>query len=418
MVENPFNFPSRTDALKTVEAESFELDSSKVSAEADKVRVAETEDGIVIENFKSGNRIKLPFYAAKRGIYTVTAFYRSDRTEDNPHALNWSGTNVKDGSLDVYGETGEAELTVKVIASGNGELIFTADGKDSPVLDKFRIKYVGEDPEVVAQEKALKNLDTAVNNAKTLIDAGRGKYTEASWNAFANAYHRAVERDENASVKTIEALLEALEGAKKSLKLETDSGIQQPDPTPTPTPTVTALSAPTAVKAVSTSTGDVKVTFHASANASSYEIYRRTGNGAAKKIGTVTKLSYVDNKPAGGKKSTYTVVAVSPGAAYKNSAESVGASVTLPKAVTKLKAKAAGKNVKISFKGVKGAKNYIIYRASQKNGKYKKVKMLKAKQTTFVDKKAKKGKNFYKVVVKKGKVYSPASKVCSAKIKK
>ena len=126
---------------------------------------------------------------------------------------------------------------------------------------------------------------------------------------------------------------------------------------------------------MSTSTGDVKVTFQASANAASYEIYRRIGNGAAKKIGTVTKLSYVDNKPA-------------------------------------------GKNVKISFKKVKGAKNYIIYRASQKNGKYKKVKMLKAKQTTFVDKKAKKGNNFYKVVVKKGKVYSPASKVRSVKIKK
>ena len=50
---------------------------------------------------------------------------------------------------------------------------------------------------------------------------------------------------------------------------------------------------------MSTSTGDVKVTFQASANAASYEIYRRIGNGAAKKIGTVTKLSYVDNKPAG-----------------------------------------------------------------------------------------------------------------------
>lgn len=48
------------------------------------------------------------------------------------------------------------------------------------------------------------------------------------------------------------------------------------------------------VKVVSTSTGDVKVTFQASANAASYEIYRRIGNGAAKKIGTVTKLSYVD----------------------------------------------------------------------------------------------------------------------------
>ncbi len=415
--DNPFNFPSRSDTLKTVEAEAFELDFSKVSAEADRVRVAETEDGIVVENFKNGNRIKLPFYAAKRGIYTVTAFYRSDRTEDNPHTLNWGGTNVRDGSLDVYGETGvaenlAAEITVKVIAQGNGELIFTADEKDSPVIDKFRIKYAGEDPEVAAQEKALENLDIAVNRAKAFIDAGKGNYTETSWKAFTDAYHKAAKRDPNASVETIEALQKALEEAQKALKPETAS------PAPKPTPAVTALRAPAGVKAVSTSTGDVKVTFQASANAASYEIYRRIGNGAAKKIGTVTKPSYVDHKPAGGKKSTYTVVAVSSGAVYKNSAESKGASITLPKAVTKLKAKAAGKNVKISFKKVKGAKNYIIYRASQKNGKYKKVKMLKAKQTTFVDKKAKKGNNFYKVVVKKGKVYSPASKVRSVKIKK
>lgn len=404
--EDPFNFPSRMNASKTVEAEAFSLDSSQVSAESDKVRTARTAEGTVVENFKSGNRIRLPFYAAKRGLYKVTVTYRSDRTEENPHALNWGGTNLKSGNLDVYGEAGAvenhtAEFTVKVEASGNGELVFTADGKDSPVIDKFKIGYMGDDPQ--EREQALSALNKSINKAKALINAGRGNYTEASWKAFTDAYAKAAQNTANVSTEELGILQAALEKAWGGL---------------TEDKTAVSLSAPTAVKAVSTKTGTVKVTFKPVANAASYEIYRKEGNGAAKKIATVTKTSYVDDRPLGGKKSTYTVKAVSANASYGNSAESAGASVTLPKAVAKITVKAVSGGVKISFKKVKGARSYIVYRATKKNGKYKKVKALKANKTAFVDKRAKKGTNFYKIVVGKGKVYSPASKIKSVKVKK
>ena len=77
--------------------------------------------------------------------------------------------------------------------------------------------------------------------------------------------------------------------------------------------------------------------------------------------------------------------------------------------VKKLKIKAVKGGAKITFQKVKGAKKYLVYRAAKEDGPYKKVKTLKAKQTGFTDKKAKKGKNFYKVVVQSGKSYSPAA---------
>ena len=126
----------------------------------------------------------------------------------------------------------------------------------------------------------------------------------------------------------------------------------------------------------------------------------------------------MDTKAPGGKKLTYTVVAVSGNASYTNSAASKGASVTLPKAVTGVKAKAVKGGVKISFKKVAGAKSYTVYRASKKNGTFKKVASLNAKKNSYTDKKAKKGKNYYKVVVKKGKAYGPASKVVQVNVKK
>ena len=153
-------------------------------------------------------------------------------------------------------------------------------------------------------------------------------------------------------------------------------------------------------------------------NASSYEIYRSVKGAAPVKIATVNQSSYLDEQPVGGKTLTYTVVAVSGQSAYTNSAISAGASVTLPKTVSKFKAKAVKGGAKITFKKVKGAKNYIILRATKKNGPYKKIKTLKAKQTSYTDKKAKKGFNYYKVVAKKGKTYSPATKTKKVKVKK
>ena len=188
------------------------------------------------------------------------------------------------------------------------------------------------------------------------------------------------------------------------------------DGNPDKTQTV-PLGVPANVKAVSKMEG-VKVSFSPVLHASSYVIYRKAGNAALVKLAEVSNTTYMDVKPLAGKTSTYTVVAVSKDASYTDSAASAGASVTIPKTVTKFKAKAVKGGAKISFKKVKGAKNYIILRAAKKNGAYKKIKTLKAKQTSFTDKKAKKGKNYYKVITKAAGAYSPATKAQQVKVKK
>ena len=232
------------------------------------------------------------------------------------------------------------------------------------------------------------SLEQAVSEAKGIMDKGQGNYSAASWKAFCDAYQKACEASKTVIGYDLADVLSKLNTAKNGLTTGTAAQ---------------ALRAPTGVKAVSKPTGDVVVTFQKVEHASSYDIYRQSV-----KIASVTGTSYTDAKAPAGKSSTYTVIAVSSDPNYKNSAKSAGAGVTMLKKVTKLKVKAQKGGAKITFKKVKGAKKYLIYRASNKNGPYKKVKALKAKQTSFVDKKLKKGKYYYKVVVQKGKLYSPA----------
>ena len=178
------------------------------------------------------------------------------------------------------------------------------------------------------------------------------------------------------------------------------------------------LAAPAQVKAVSTVTG-VQITFQTVKNAASYDIYRKTGNGTAQKIASTTTNTYMDQSVFAGQNLTYTVVAVPAGTSYTKSAESSAVSLSLPKAVSGLKVKAVSNGVSIRFKRVKGAKNYIIYRAAKKNGKYKKIKVLKAKKTSYIDKKTKKGKTYYyKVVTKKGTAFGVPKKGKKVKVKK
>ena len=155
--KDPYQLPKRKGGKKNLEAEHFILD--KGTSAADKyVRVQQdttASNGAKIGWFEEGNKIKLPFYAAKEGTYTFKAKLQSGRNADNPNALNWSGTNVESGKLDVHNEGKDKEFKevtfdVKVTKEGAGELVFTADSKGSPNLDKF---------EVTAKEVAMGNFD-------------------------------------------------------------------------------------------------------------------------------------------------------------------------------------------------------------------------------------------------------------------
>lgn len=82
------------------------------------------------------------------------------------------------------------------------------------------------------------------------------------------------------------------------------------------------------------------------------------------------------------------------------------------------------KTATVSWKKVKGATGYVVYRSTKKNGKYKAVKTItKGSTTKYVNKKLKKKKTYYykvRAVKKSGnkKIYSAYSKVVSVKIKK
>lgn len=498
--DEPFAFPVG-DQVKTLEAEFFMLDASGAAA-GKEVRItdnANASNGKEVNWFETGNKIKLPYTAAKTGLYNVTATYRCGRpAASNPNAFEWSegGSKIEAGSKDVYGN-GEsdaekakfrmAEFQIKVTEAGAGELIFTASAKGGPVIDKFVIEpvdktvetspvsgvtlspseltlndsrknallvatvlpenagnknvtFASSDPKVaqvtadglvislsngeavitVTTEDGSKTADCAVtvqrcdlklealeeviSGAKTILDAGQQNYTQQTWENLKSKYAAMLAEKDTADLERLNVLESELLAAIAQLEENKTAAVK-------------ALSAPAGVKAVSTING-VSVTFAASPNAASYDIYRKSDGAAAVKIASVKTASYLDGNAPGGKKSDYTVVAVSGSREFTNSAASAAASVTLPKSVSKLKAKAADGGIKISFKKVKGAKKYIILRAKKKDGPYKKVKVLKAKQTVYVDKKAKKGTNFYKVVTQTGKTYSPATKAKKATIKK
>ena len=79
----------------------------------------------------------------------------------------------------------------------------------------------GSDTEVAQAQRALKD---EVDAAKTVIDAGRGNYTSASWRVFEEAYDAARAGLTSTSVTTLTRLKTELADAKKNLTESSGSG--------------------------------------------------------------------------------------------------------------------------------------------------------------------------------------------------
>ena len=98
--------------------------------------------------------------------------------------------------------------------------------------------------------------------------------------------------------------------------------------------------------------------------------------------------------------------------------------IVRPAKVTKLTVTSKKKKVTLKWKKNSKATGYEIYRATKKNGKYKKIKTIKkAAAATFTDSKVKKGKTYYYKVrayktVKGNKANGKFSAVRKVKIKK
>lgn len=168
--ETVYELPADSSTL-TVEAENFTMRPLNGDTKNHvHVEDASWASGGKIANwFENGDAISMKFNAPEAGEYSVTATYRSGRTEGGtPNAFVWEGTNIESGSVDVYGEqnattTHTVTFTVKVTKAGQGELRFTATTpKVGPQVDKFEFKKKAN----VAVSDVTLDKETAVLNKK------------------------------------------------------------------------------------------------------------------------------------------------------------------------------------------------------------------------------------------------------------
>lgn len=193
-----------------------------------------------------------------------------------------------------------------------------------------------------------------------------------------------------------------------------------PDPTPDPKPTPSeTIQAPQIVSVQSIAKKKmtaVQITVEAVQGATGYQIYRKKGSKVTM-IGQTSGTVFLDQNPVSGTSSYYAKAVKGSLTGKEGSAKKI----TLPKATTKVTAKAkTDKTVVLSWKKVKGATGYLVYRSTKKNGSYQRIAVLKkGTKCTYTDKKGlKKGMKYhYRIVTVKKKTYSPAKTTKAVKIK-
>ncbi|MCQ4637955.1 leucine-rich repeat protein [Anaerovorax odorimutans] len=175
------------------------------------------------------------------------------------------------------------------------------------------------------------------------------------------------------------------------------TGNQIPQWEYTSTETESSDYAPKQIQIRTRGAREVKLTWTSDVAQNHFYVYRSgSPNG---------KYTYVGQYLNGYKKAQLTDKKVKAGKTYyyriKPAVESKWSKPVKAKVVPgqpKLKIKGLrGKKAKLTWKKVSGADGYYVYRAEKKNGKYKKIKTVKANKTSFTDKKLKKKHYYYKV---------------------
>ncbi len=262
-----------------------------------------------------------------------------------------------------------------------------------------------------AYTDAKADLLAEINKYQSLDFSG---YTAESYQIVADALAAAI-RVLNDSASTPEQLAQAKAALAKAY-----AGLTVSKTEPPVTTTKTALTAPT-VKSVKSTAGksgsQVTIVLNKVANADSYTVFRKIGSKVTK-IGVTTTGTIVDTKPVSGKKASYYAVASSGDTLkYTDSVAGAAKSITIARDTTKVTVKRSGKKVTISYKKVKNAKGYLIYRSTKKNGAYTKLTKKPVKKTSYTDKTAKSGKTYYYKVVVVGKNTTYSAGKVSKKVK-
>ena len=180
---------------------------------------------------------------------------------------------------------------------------------------------------------------------------------------------------------------------------------------------------PTNLKAVRESTDSIKISWINADNVDGVEIYYSTvRDGDYRKVLDTVEQSFIHSELTAGvtyyyKLRSYKTVN---GVIIYSSFTDVAALTLPPLVITitkpaNVKATGAGATaIKISWNKVSEVSGYAIYRSNTKNGKYKEIKTVNAKKTTYINKNLTKGKTYYFKVkaymsVNGNKIYSDFS---------
>ena len=152
------------------------------------------------------------------------------------------------------------------------------------------------------------------------------------------------------------------------------------------------LSAPKVTAENVSSTGKIKLSWKESIVAEKYQVYRATSkSGEYERIATTEKTSYTDKTAKAGKKYYYKVRALDEDGKKSSFSSVVSCLCDLAQPEVSITRKDG--NPKLTWEKVDGAAKYYIYRATSKNGEYKKIKGTTA--TSFTDTTAKAGTKYY-----------------------
>lgn len=252
-------------------------------------------------------------------------------------------------------------------------------------------------------------LETVIAEAQGLDE---GAYTAQSYAALAEALKRAREiaadgsSAQEAVDSAVSAVRSAIAGLKKAAPAPAETKVQLE------APAVKSLKSTAAKKGV-----QVKITISRVNGADTYTVYRKVGKKVTV-VGTTRGTSVLDKSPVSGKKASYYAAASSVDIKYTDSGAGKAKTIKLPRNTANVRAKKAGNYVTVKFSGVKGAKGYLIYRSTKKNGTFTKLTKKPIKKLQYTDKKAKAGKNYYYKVVTYGKNRTYSTGKVSGKIKR
>ena len=155
-----------------------------------------------------------------------------------------------------------------------------------------------------------------------------------------------------------------------------------------------ALTKPAISLALDAASGKPIVKWSKVGSAVNYEVYRATSSGGSySRVGTATELKFTDKSAVPGKKYYYKVRALDK-AGKKGafcSAKYVICDCASPSVSIALKS--SNNKPRLTWKAVKGASKYEIYRATSKNGTYKLMKTTDG--TSYTNTSAKAGKTYY-----------------------